>query len=333
LGYLNFFLLIISILYFSSCKEKTNPTDNWYGLMTKIQGNVLIISKDQKERIPEKGSIVLPGESIVAKSKSNADIQLDDGVLIRIKENTVISFTQLFNDRQKTKLTAISLSQGKIFVSIMDKLSPTSNFKVQTKTTVAGVRGTEFLLEENEEGKSTIKVSHGTVALSKISSDKETLISDKEKGVESENSNEFIREELTKEELDELEQEKNTLEALPKSISDQIENMYKSISDQKAQNANSLNEILEKNKSILDEVKSSSKSELNDLKTSNQEELESLKSKNKEESSKIKNSQDTNKEEMKNTKEKDKTNIQDKAGTDLDEIKSKTKIDKSQFKQ
>lgn len=93
-------------------------------------------------------------------ARSRAEIRLGDGILIRLKENTVFKLER-FKSRKDTLNVALRLLKGKILLKVA-KLGSGSRVRVRTPTAVAAVRGTMFVVEA-QASKTEIKVLEGTV--------------------------------------------------------------------------------------------------------------------------------------------------------------------------
>lgn len=106
-----------------------------------------------------------PGDEVRTHARSRAEVRLGDGVLVRLKENTVFKVERL---KSKKDVPSISLRllTGKILLKVA-KLGSGSRVRVRTPTAVVAVRGTMFVVDA-QAAKTEIKVLEGTVRTAAI---------------------------------------------------------------------------------------------------------------------------------------------------------------------
>lgn len=108
------------------------------------------------------GFVLLRGDEVRSKEES-VDIQSTSGSLIRLKAYSSVKITSLSltNSTPETKLEAVA---GKMLVKV-NKKTKNEEFSVVTPTALAGVRGTLFAIELDQNGKTSVKVFEGSVAM------------------------------------------------------------------------------------------------------------------------------------------------------------------------
>jgi hypothetical protein len=106
------------------------------------------------------------GDTIQTGAKSFAEINTNDNI-IRIQPKTKVRFTQeMVNNKPQGSM---SLFAGSVNCK-MDKLKKSGDgYKVNTPSSVCGVRGTEFDVATSADGKTVLQVTEGTVALEGMS--------------------------------------------------------------------------------------------------------------------------------------------------------------------
>jgi hypothetical protein len=125
-----------------------------------VNGDVKIQRNDKKFK-PKVGT-VLDSKDIILTESGSLDIQNKSGDLIRVKSFSKLSISS-FEVGESSK-TAVDIQWGELIVKTK-KLKSTSDFKVLTPTTVAGVRGTVFTVELQKDKVPTVKVFEGSVAI------------------------------------------------------------------------------------------------------------------------------------------------------------------------
>ena len=125
-----------------------------------VNGDVNIQRNDKKFK-PKVGT-VLDSKDIILTESGSLDIQNKSGDLIRVKSFSKLSISS-FEVGESSK-TAVDIQWGELIVKTK-KLKSTSDFKVLTPTTVAGVRGTVFTVELQKDKVPTVKVFEGSGAI------------------------------------------------------------------------------------------------------------------------------------------------------------------------
>lgn len=147
------------------------------GTITTIKGSVSTFHRETgKITTVSEGDTIYQGDSLRTKSRSYAEVTLEDGSTLKIAQNSRIRITEfLLGDNGERKSSIIKLFRGKLraLVSKVSAVSATSflkaafgssggNFAVSTPTAVIGVKGTEFLAI-HEKGRSSVFVDSGEV--------------------------------------------------------------------------------------------------------------------------------------------------------------------------
>ncbi|MBP7283122.1 MAG: FecR domain-containing protein [Leptospiraceae bacterium] len=313
--------MILGLVLYVNCKEKKKEDKSLQaGYVTFAKGDNKLISKDGKEQKITKDMFFFKEDTIVTGKDGLVDIQLSDGVLMRIKQNSKLKLQEILVKENDTVINAkLKLESGSIFTKTTKKLNADSSFVVVTPTSVAGIRGTEFLVDESN-GKEQTLVSDGSVSLDILDPNgnplgKETIIEEGKKGVVENNS--IKSQDLSPEELATLKEDSQSIASITADARAEIQKILRQVEDQRQINRDTLNEQLEKNKTELDTLKEKNQELLNEQKQKGQEMIGETKSKTVEEKNAIK--QNTNTDEIKGS-----------TTNQLEEMKNKNKIDKSQ---
>ena len=112
-----------------------------------------------KVRLASTGVKVQWGDLVTTDSNGRARVLLDDGSILNVGSNSQIRVVQHDAANQRTQ---IQMAYGRLRASAIRLTRPGSSFEVRTPTAVAGVVGTDFSLEfENEI--TSIHVYEGSV--------------------------------------------------------------------------------------------------------------------------------------------------------------------------
>lgn len=114
------------------------------------------------------GSDLLPDYSIKTGPESRVKVQIGERAVVSVEPNSVVRMRDIKKDSSSgQETTRIEFKSGKSMVNITKKLSSQDSFDVMTPSAVAGVRGTEFLVDSEDPAASRIAVTKGSVAVRK----------------------------------------------------------------------------------------------------------------------------------------------------------------------
>jgi hypothetical protein len=123
------------------------------------------IKRGEENVSATKGMILLQKDQIVTAAGAKAEIQLDEGSVVRVGPNTVFGMDKYTYNNGGARNTDLDLKRGSMSMRVT-KLSGSSNFKVSTVTAVAGVRGTFFYINyDDKSGQAGIAVYSGKVVV------------------------------------------------------------------------------------------------------------------------------------------------------------------------
>jgi hypothetical protein len=157
-----FILFIVFILFISATKD----TDI-FGKVTLVLGDVKIYTLDGSQPSSLKiNTNILLGDTIETGKESKAEIIMTDNkTKIIIMEKTKVKLSSLINP-EKQKQTIISILFGSVS-SIVQKLSGSSTYVIQTPNGSASVRGTEFAVSVSDTVDTVVSVTDGVVVYQK----------------------------------------------------------------------------------------------------------------------------------------------------------------------
>ena len=172
-------LFLISVLFVSSCKEKSvSEPETVPASAPKPLEAVVILTVGDVTYGGEKlkpGKRIGPGQILRTGKKSYADLQiLPDGpdASIRVDENSEFSFEA--SPATSHPETRLHLPSGKAMFDVK-KIKQTEEVKIYTPTTVVGVRGTKFTAVSEPSKSSRIELLEGSVAVKPRIREMETM--------------------------------------------------------------------------------------------------------------------------------------------------------------
>ncbi len=137
------------------------------GTVVSSTGTVVLQRTGKRYKLPE-GTKVYNGDSVVTGKGAFAKILLADDSLLTINESSAFRL-EGFETSDQQRSGRFRLYFGKMRAVVSKFLSGNTDYKFQTPTAVAGVRGTHFVLEFDKNAQqTTLSVVEGQVAFNAV---------------------------------------------------------------------------------------------------------------------------------------------------------------------
>lgn len=123
------------------------------GKILLVQGRVVIMHATESKGFYAKNNHMLyKGDTIVTLDRGRVRLKLNDDSIITLASGTKLVINQsVYNTGNKTRSSFIGMDKGKARFLIKKLVDfKHSEFKVKTKTAVAGVRGSEFIIRATD---------------------------------------------------------------------------------------------------------------------------------------------------------------------------------------
>lgn len=108
-----------------------------------------VYERNNKQSPITKGMIFEVKDKVITMN-GTVDIQIGQNSIIRVAKNSVLLISKLLEENGAEK-TELNLNKGAILTKVTKKMDKNSDFKVVTPTITAGVRGTQFMIQEGED--------------------------------------------------------------------------------------------------------------------------------------------------------------------------------------
>jgi len=261
---------IILITQISGCKKEAKVTTvQNSGIVNFMMGDVTILNNGNTTAA-KVGDAITQGMTVKTGAKAVVDIYFS-GSVIRILEKSSVVMKELIKDVASNKeLTEFYVENGKLFSKVSRKLVEGEKFSVKSPTAVAGVRGTEFLVEE-EGGKSKVSCIEGTVAVKEAEqADTEYVMVEAGKEAELEKGKPVSVSDLKQQNLENIRKIKEDIKALQDDIRKKFE-------EQREQIRQAVVEQKEANKQMVEDQKAKDKANVEAIKGAVKEQAEQIK--------------------------------------------------------
>lgn len=147
-------LIVFTLFYLLGCGKKEvsqTPQNILEAKVTLVKGEAYILRTDEPEKIAVKiGTKILPSDVLITGKDSYVNVAIKNRGILKIKENSNVTFKELLVIDDLNNATKIQVSAGKVVLGLK-KLVKDSKFEVETPKAVAGVRGTSFLVAVYKE--------------------------------------------------------------------------------------------------------------------------------------------------------------------------------------
>jgi hypothetical protein len=133
--------------------------------VTMVQGTARVYGMGAKAgRLLKKGDRLKKEHEVKIASRSRLEILFPDGTVMRFAEKTDVKMNELaFNKKTDSKNVKVGLAVGKLWANVRKLTTSDSAVEVRTSNAVAGVRGTVYRVNAEEDKSALIKVYDGAV--------------------------------------------------------------------------------------------------------------------------------------------------------------------------
>ncbi len=145
-------ILIFVILTFTSVANASN--NGFVGVIGAAIGEI----KNQKNESLSNGSKIFFGDTIISKSKSNAQILFLDQTVLTLGEETELTIDEFVydpNSQDGSFVSTVKTGTVKFITGQISKKNP-DNLEVKVPAGTLGARGTEFVVLSESNNESTV---------------------------------------------------------------------------------------------------------------------------------------------------------------------------------
>jgi hypothetical protein len=134
-------------------------------VVTIVDGKAHVYNKGQTTGSPlRKNDRVHKGQEIRVGDKSRLELRYPDGTFMRFAERSTIRMDDItYDSRTKSKKVRVDMIGGKLWAKVKRLVTADSKVEVKTVNAVAGVRGTTYRVNVNEDSSALIRVYDGSV--------------------------------------------------------------------------------------------------------------------------------------------------------------------------
>lgn len=138
--------------------------------ITVLEGYAQAICPGQRDARKLKANDMLKaGCEVITGEKSRMELLLPDNSVVRFSENTHFTITQMNAGNNQKRNIKIFVPMGKIWSNVRKALGSKGGFEVSCQNAVAGVRGTVYRMNVEEDKSALVKVYDGEVSVASAS--------------------------------------------------------------------------------------------------------------------------------------------------------------------
>jgi len=142
--------------------------DDAAAIVTMVDGKASVYNKgDKTGTLLKKKDPVRKGQEVRVGERSRLELKYPDGTVIRFAEGSRVVMDELSFDRStQNKNVRVNVGFGKIWAKVKKLMTADSKVEVKTVNAVAGVRGTTYRVNVEEDSSALIRVYDGSVDVS-----------------------------------------------------------------------------------------------------------------------------------------------------------------------
>jgi hypothetical protein len=156
---------LFSVLLFSFAANAAEiPSSAGDVLTTMVEGSAQAFAAVKPPVTLKKGTRLKQDQEVRVGVKSRVELLFPDGTVMRLAEKSRLNLGKIAFDRKtEGKNVKVNLGSGKLWAKVKKLVTPDSSVEVRTTNAVAGVRGTVYRVNVNEDRSAMVKVYDGSV--------------------------------------------------------------------------------------------------------------------------------------------------------------------------
>src|SRR5208283_5366527 len=161
-GEIALIVVMIMSLGASAFGTETATSD---AVVTMVQGTARVFAKSMTTgRKLKKGDKLKKEDEIKVAEQSRLEMRFPDGTIMRLGETSQLKMSEVsYNVKTEGKTVRVNLSVGKVWAKVKKLITQDSSVVVETSNAVAGVRGTVYRVNVEEDKSALVKVYDGSV--------------------------------------------------------------------------------------------------------------------------------------------------------------------------
>jgi hypothetical protein len=162
--------IVIMVALIVAVSVIAQAVDDSAAVVTRLDGNASVFAKGAKSGTPlKKNDRIMKGQEVKVGDKSRIELKYPDGTVMRFAERSVIKMDDIsYDGKTQNKNVKVNLGSGKVWANVKKLITADSRVEVKTVNAVAGVRGTVYRVNVEEDNSALVKVYDGAVNVSGV---------------------------------------------------------------------------------------------------------------------------------------------------------------------
>ena len=134
-------------------------------VVTRLDGQARAYAKGQRTgKALHKNDRLMKGQEVRVGERSRIELRFPDGTVMRFAERSTVRMDDiLYDPKTQEKKVRVDLTGGKLWANVKKLVTSDSMVEVKTVNAVAGVRGTVYRVNVDEDNSAVVKVYDGSV--------------------------------------------------------------------------------------------------------------------------------------------------------------------------
>lgn len=143
------------------------PGQNRWLEVQQIRGSVTYVAGGQRRPARVGDRLQQPSHGVTTAGRSSTTLTLDTSIgVVQVAENTNLRVREISTLQNGGRVTLLTVDRGQARLQVRRFNNPDSRLEIQTPSGVAAVRGTDFGISVDPEGKTGVATETGSVAVS-----------------------------------------------------------------------------------------------------------------------------------------------------------------------
>jgi len=162
--------IAVAAVLFTGFSAASVSADDSAAVVTALDGKASVFNKGERTGKPlKKRDKIRKGQEVKVGEKSRIEIKYPDGTVMRFAERSTIKIDDIaYDSKTQSKKVKVDLGGGKLWANVKKLFTSDSKVEVKTVNAVAGVRGTVYRVNVDEDNSAMVKVYDGSVAVAGV---------------------------------------------------------------------------------------------------------------------------------------------------------------------
>ena len=162
--------IAVAVIMLTGFSAASAPAVDSAAVVTRLDGNASVFTKGGKAGTPlKKNDRIIKGQEVKVGEKSRIELKYPDGTVMRFAERSTIKIDDItYDGKTQSKKVKVDLGGGKLWANVKKLVTADSKVEVKTVNAVAGVRGTVYRVNVDEDNSAMVKVYDGSVAVAGV---------------------------------------------------------------------------------------------------------------------------------------------------------------------